>query len=151
MATTYPTNVSSVDSPLSEGHVVHTTHLTLKYAFGLLAIIAGADKFTNFITVWEQYLNPALLNIVPLTAVRFMHIVGAIEIIAGALVLLRPRIGAFVVMAWLLGIALQLLVWGRFLDIAVRDIVMALSALVLARLTPFAQAHRRAFHASHQP
>jgi hypothetical protein len=67
-----------------------------------------------------------------------MHLVGVIEIIAGILVFVRPRLGGFVVMGWLLAIALQLLVWGQFLDIAVRDIVIALSGpLILARLTPF--------------
>jgi hypothetical protein len=69
-----------------------------------------------------------------------MHIVGVIEIIAGVLVLARPRIGAFVVMAWLLAIAAQLLVGWMFPDVAVRDIVMSLGALTLARLTPIVAA-----------
>lgn len=113
---------------------MHSTYALLKYIFAILPIVAGADKFTNLLTSWETYLNPLALRLVPVSAPTFMHIVGVIEIIAGILVLLKPRLGAWVVTAWLLAIALQLLVWGRFLDVAVRDIVIALSgALTLAR------------------
>jgi uncharacterized membrane protein HdeD (DUF308 family) len=116
---------------------VQSTHTLLKYLFTIVPIVAGADKFTQFLTQWEAYLNPHVLGLVPLSATSFMHFVGVIEIIAGLLVFARPRLGGFVVMAWLLAIAFQLLVWGRFLDVAVRDIVIALSGpLILARLTP---------------
>ena len=110
----------------------------LKYVFSIVPIVAGIDKFTNFLAQWETYLNPLALQIVPVSAATFMHVVGVIEIIAGVLVFLKPRLGGFVVMVWLLAIAAQLLLWGRFLDVAVRDIVIALGGpLVLARLTPF--------------
>lgn len=126
----------------SEHHVVHTVHTTLRVLFGVLAIVAGLDKFTDFLANWNAYLNPLVLRIIPVSEVTFMHVVGVVEIIAGALVLTKPRFGGYVVMAWLLGIALQLILWGRFLDIAVRDIAMALGgALTLARLTPFVE-HR---------
>jgi hypothetical protein len=106
--------------------------------FAALPIVAGVDKFTNLLTQWEVYLNPLALRIVPVTAATFMHIVGLVEIIAGILVFVKPRLGGFVVMGWLLAIALQLILSGQFLDIAVRDIVIALSGpLILARLTPF--------------
>jgi uncharacterized membrane protein YphA (DoxX/SURF4 family) len=138
MATTCPTHSAGNVAPSTESEVVHTTHATLRYLFSIVPIVAGADKFTNFLAQWDTYLNPLALQVVPVSASTFMHLVGVIEIIAGVLVFLRPRIGGFVVMAWLLAIAAQLLVWGRFLDIAVRDIVLALSGpLVLARLTPF--------------
>ena len=129
---------SSAALPATETHVVQSTHTLLKYLFTAVPIIAGADKFTNFLAQWDAYLNPLALRIVPVSASTFMHLVGVIEIIAGILVFVRPRLGGFVVMGWLLAIALQLLVWGQFLDIAVRDIVIALSGpLILARLTPF--------------
>lgn len=125
--------------PVTESHVVHSTHSMLKYLFTAVPVIAGADKFTNLLAQWENYLNPLALRIVPVSAATFMHLVGVIEIVAGILVFVRPRLGGFVVMGWLLAIALQLLVWGRFLDITVRDVVIALSGpLILARLTPFA-------------
>ena len=122
----------------SEHQVVHSVQTTLRIIYGLVPIVAGLDKFTNFLANWTAYLNPLVLRIVPMTDVAFMHLVGVIEIVAGALVLTKPRLGAYVVMAWLIAIALQLIVWGHFLYIAVRDLVMALGgALTLARLTPF--------------
>lgn len=105
----------------------------LKYTYGLVPIVAGLDKFINLLTNWEQYLHPAVAAIVPAHA--FMMAVGVIEIIAGAIVLARPRIGAYIVMAWLVGIALNLIFSGRFLDVAVRDLVMAIGAYSLAKLT----------------
>ena len=65
----------------------------------------------------------------------FMKIVGVIEIVAGIIVLLRPLIGAYIVMVWLVCIALQLIIGGHFFDIAVRDLVMAIGAFTLAKLT----------------
>jgi hypothetical protein len=64
-----------------------------------------------------------------------MKIVGIIEILAGIIVLVRPLIGAYIVMVWLICIALQLIIGGHFFDVAVRDLVMAIGALTLARLT----------------
>lgn len=139
MATTYPIRSAAAATPATETDVVRGIHTTLRYLFGVVPIVAGADKFTHFLAQWDTYLNPLALHIVPVSAATFMLVVGIVEIAAGVLVLLKPRLGGFVVMAWLLAIAAQLLLWGRFLDIAVRDIVIALSGpLVLARLTPFA-------------
>ena len=137
MATSPTIHAPTLVEP-SEHHVVHTVQATLRIIFGLVPIVAGLDKFTNLLTNWTAYLNPLVLHIVPMTDQAFMRVVGVIEIIAGAIVLAKPRLGAFVVMAWLLAIAAQLILWGRYLDVAVRDIVMALGgALTLARLTPY--------------
>jgi uncharacterized membrane protein YphA (DoxX/SURF4 family) len=107
--------------------------LTLTY--GVVPIVAGLDKFTNLLTDWEAYLAPGLVKMLPVSAHSFMMVVGIIEIVAGALVLLRPRLGARMVMAWLTAIALTLLGSGRYLDVAVRDLVMAVGAWTLARLS----------------
>ncbi len=105
----------------------------LRIAFGAVPIIAGLDKYTNLLTNWEQYLNPIVAGLVPASV--FMRVVGVIEIAAGALVLSKhTRLGAYVVAAWLVGIALNLLSSGRFLDVAVRDLVMAVGAFTLAKL-----------------
>ncbi|HMC97905.1 MAG TPA: hypothetical protein VKG92_09635 [Flavobacteriales bacterium] len=108
---------------------------TMKLTFGLVPIAAGADKFLNLLTQWDQYLSPDFVSILPFPASTFMMIIGVIEIVAGILVLMRPRIGAYVVSAWLVVIALTLILTGRLLDVAVRDIVMGVSAFVLAKLT----------------
>lgn len=127
----------------SEHHVVHSVHSTLRIVFGIVPIIAGLDKFTNLLCDWTVYLNPLATRIVPLTDHTFMHVVGIIEIIAGCIVFAKPRVGGYIVMAWLIAIALQLIVWGRFLDIAVRDLAIALGgALSLARLSSFAGSNR---------
>jgi uncharacterized membrane protein YphA (DoxX/SURF4 family) len=107
---------------------------TLKLTFGIVPIVAGLDKFTNLLTNWVDYLgtNKGMIPFDPLT---FMKMVGIIEIIAGIIVLVRPLIGAYIVMAWLICIALQLLTGGHYFDVAVRDLVMAIGAYTLAQLT----------------
>jgi uncharacterized membrane protein YphA (DoxX/SURF4 family) len=106
----------------------------LKIAFGVVPMVAGLDKFFNLLTNWEQYLSPLVARVIP--ASTFMHAVGIIEIAAGLLVLSKlTRLGAYVVAAWLVGIALNLLGTGHYFDIAVRDLVMAVGAFTLARLS----------------
>ncbi|HVW95882.1 MAG TPA: hypothetical protein VHA56_07940 [Mucilaginibacter sp.] len=107
----------------------------LRLTFGLVPIVAGADKFTNLLTNWEQYLNPSLKMISPVSSHTFMMIVGVIEITAGIIVLIKPQIGSWIVSAWLVLIALTLIVSGSFLDVAVRDLVMAISAFSLGKLS----------------
>ncbi len=114
--------------------LVYQSFQLLKYTFGLVPIVAGADKFLNILTNWEQYLNPSMAGLIPFSAATFMMVVGVIEILAGILVLTKPAIGALVVSAWLTLIALTLLVGFNYVDVAVRDLVMAIGALVLAKL-----------------
>jgi len=106
----------------------------LKYTFVIVPIVAGADKFTNLLTHWEQYLNPAFAGMLPFSAATFMMIVGVIEIVAGFIVLKNARVGGYIVAAWLTLIALTLLAGFHYADVAVRDLVMAISAFSMARL-----------------
>lgn len=127
----------------AEHQVVRSTQLTLKILFGLVPIVAGADKFTGFLAHWEDYLSPRLVAMTPFSAHGFMQIVGVIEIVAGILVFAKPRLGAWIVTLWLVAIALQLLAQGHYLDVAVRDLGLAIGgALTLARLTPYASEAR---------
>jgi uncharacterized membrane protein YphA (DoxX/SURF4 family) len=115
---------------------LNTTWWALRVLFGIVPIAAGLDKFFNLLTNWEAYLNPLATKVIPLSPATFMHIVGVIEIIAGIVVLSQfTKIGAYVVTAWLVAIALNLLTMGRFLDIAVRDLGLAVAAFSLAQLT----------------
>jgi uncharacterized membrane protein YphA (DoxX/SURF4 family) len=107
----------------------------LKYTYGLVPIVAGLDKFTNLLANWPGYLGETVKGLLPLSPSAFMMVVGIIEIIAGVLVLIRPAIGAWVVSAWLILIALSLIVSGHYFDVAVRDIVMAIGAYSLAKLS----------------
>jgi len=122
---------------------METTHLNqsikpifdlLKFTFGLLPIVTGFDKFSNILTDWEKYLNPDFASMLPFDGHTFMLIVGVIEIIAGLIVLTKPITGGFIVAAWLTLIALTLLASGNFLDIAVRDLVMAIGAFSMAKI-----------------
>ena len=110
------------------------TFQLLKLTYGLVPIVAGLDKFTNFLTHWENYLNPTLAGMLPFSPATFMMVVGVIEVIAGILVLARPAIGSIIVAAWLTLIALTLLASGNYLDVAVRDLVMAIGAYSLSRI-----------------
>ncbi|HLV33553.1 MAG TPA: hypothetical protein VKY59_00505 [Spirillospora sp.] len=105
----------------------------LHIGFSLAPILFGLDKFFNLTVDWTQYLAPFIANIVP--ASTFMVIVGVVEIVAGLLVFFKPRIGAYVVAAWLLGIIVNLLLIPGFLDVALRDFGLFLGALALARLS----------------
>jgi uncharacterized membrane protein YphA (DoxX/SURF4 family) len=107
----------------------------MKLTFGIVPIVAGLDKFANLLTHWSNYLNPTLAGILPFAPATFLMIVGIIEIAAGILVLVRPKIGAYVVAAWLTVIALTLLAGGNYLDVAVRDLVMAVGAFSFARIS----------------
>jgi uncharacterized membrane protein YphA (DoxX/SURF4 family) len=106
----------------------------LKYTYGTVPIVAGLDKFTNIITDWTHYLAPSVIEILPFEASTFMMIVGVIEVVAGALVFYKVKEGAFVVMTWLIAIALSLLFTWHYVDVAVRDLVMAVGAFTLAKL-----------------
>ena len=101
--------------------------------YGIVPIVAGADKFVGLLANWEGYIAPAFREMLPVSPTTFMHAVGIIEIVAGILVFALPRVGAWVVTAWLLSIAANLVV-GGFFDIAVRDVGLAVGAGVLGRL-----------------
>ena len=107
----------------------------LRLTYGLVPVVAGLDKFTNLLTQWTDYLSPTIPRLLGVAPSSFMHLVGVVEIAAGIFVLSRfTRAGAYLVSAWLLLIALNLLSTGRFFDVAVRDVVMAVGAYTLARL-----------------
>lgn len=117
---------------------------TLRLTYGLVPIVAGLDKFTNVLVDWTQYLSPGIRELAPVSPSTLMMIVGVIEIVAGVVVLSKlTRFGAYLVGAWLAGIALSLISTGAYLDVAVRDLVMAVGAFALAKLTE-ARAHAAA-------
>lgn len=107
----------------------------LKFTFVIVPIVAGADKFTNLLTNWEQYVTPSIAGLLPFSASLLMKIVGVIEIIAGIIVLKKTEIGGYIVAAWLTLIALTLLLGFNYIDVAVRDLVMAISAFAMARIS----------------
>lgn len=118
--------------------------LLLRTVFTVAPILFGLDKFAGVLTHWERYLAPWVNDLVPGSAHQAMLLVGAIEIVAGLLVAVRPDLGGYVVSAWLLGIIVNLVSMGEYYDIALRDFGLLVAALALARLAADRRAAARA-------
>jgi hypothetical protein len=106
----------------------------LHIAFVVAPLCAGVDKFFHFLVNWDQYLSPLVTRMLPVSAHTFMLGVGVIEIVAALLVAFMPAIGAWILVAWLCGIILNLLSIPGYYDVALRDLGLALGASALARL-----------------
>ena len=127
-------------APVAERHVgswtdpVAQAFWLLRLGFTIAPIAFGLDKFFNVLVDWPQYLAPVIARNSPWSAQGTMYVVGVIEIVAGLVVLLRPRFGAYLVAAWLAGIIFNLLLIPGYYDVALRDFGLLLAALTLARL-----------------
>jgi hypothetical protein len=106
----------------------------LRVGFTVAPIAFGLDKFWNGMVYWPKYLAPWINDLMPGNAQQFMYFVGAVEIVAGLVVLVKPRYGGYLVAAWLAGIITNLFSYPGWYDIAVRDFGLMLGALTLARL-----------------
>ena len=120
--------VRSLQNPAYQGFAI------LWLAFTVAPVLFGLDKFFDRMTDWGQYLAPFFVDHSPLDRHGTMLVVGVIEIVAGLVVAVRPRIGGYLVAAWLAGIIVDLLLLGGHADIALRDFGLFLAALALARL-----------------
>lgn len=125
---THPPAAASTADP------AYQAFLILRTGFTVAPILFGLDKFFNLMADWPQYLWTGVTSLLPVSAGVFMVAVGVIEIAAGVLVLVRPRLGGYVVAAWLAGIIVNLALAGGFWDVALRDFGLLLGALALARL-----------------
>ncbi|MBV9269263.1 MAG: hypothetical protein JO061_24045 [Acidobacteriaceae bacterium] len=122
--------------PALKSRPAYQAYQLLHLAFVVAPILAGLDKFFHLLTNWDMYLAPAIANLSPIGRHGLMLLVGVVEIIAGILVAIKPRIFAYVVAAWLLLIIINLLIFPGYFDIALRDLGLLLGALALARLSP---------------
>jgi hypothetical protein len=120
------TTAVSVHNPAYQAYQI------LHIGFVVAPIVAGIDKFFHYLVDWNGYLAPVVAKMVP--ASIFMNIVGVVEIVAGLLVAVKPRVGGYVVGVWLLAIVGNFLIFPGFYDIALRDFGLALGAFALARL-----------------
>jgi len=122
---------------------VESARQALKVAFGVVPFLAGLDKFFNLLADWPRYLSPAAEAILPVTGQTFMYFAGVVEMVVGLAILTRwTVIGSYVAAVWLVAIAINLVASGTFLDVAVRDVVMATAAYTLARLTEASESTR---------
>jgi hypothetical protein len=112
----------------------------LHWGFVAVPAITGIDKFLHILTDWDHYLAPQLARLSPLGVHQTMMVVGVIEMVAGLIVALRPRVGAWIVALWLAGIIFDLALLGNAWDVALRDLGLLASAIAFARL---AVAHDR--------
>jgi hypothetical protein len=123
----------------------YQAYLILRTGFVVAPILFGLDKFTNLLTDWTIYLAPGIDRLVPGSATSAMVAVGVVEIVAGLVVAVRPKVGGYLVAAWLAGIITNLLLLGDHYDVALRDFGLLLAALALARLaTAFPSTRRQA-------
>jgi hypothetical protein len=108
----------------------------LRIGFTAAPILFGLDKFFNWTVHWPDYLAGWINNIVPGSGQDLMYFVGAVEITAGLVVAVAPRIGGPLVAAWLAGIVVNLLTVNppEYYDIALRDFGLFLAALTLSRI-----------------
>ena len=116
----------------------------LRIGLALAPILFGLDKFAHVLVDWDKYLAPEFADVFNAQAHTLMYFVGGIEIVAGLVVLARPRVGGYLVAAWLTGIIVNLLMMADFYDVALRDFGLVLAALTLTRLaTAFPPRHAR--------
>ncbi len=116
-------------------HHVRQAYELLHWAFVLAPAVAGADKFFNFLCNWDKYLSPAIGSLVPISTRSLMGIIGIVELVAALIVMLRPKIGAYIVAAWLGLIIINLVLLRGYYDVALRDFGLFLGALALGRLS----------------
>lgn len=133
---THPAQATTGGAPVSAagGEPARQAYRLLHLGFVAAPILAGLDKFLGLLANWEQYLWSGIPEILGMAPATFLMIVGVVEIVAGVLVAVKPRLGGYVVAAWLGGIIVNLLLLGDFLDVALRDLGLLLGALALARL-----------------
>ncbi|MGH3766696.1 MAG: hypothetical protein ACRDS0_04950 [Pseudonocardiaceae bacterium] len=132
--TTADVSTPSIARSAARSDPAYQAFLLLRTVFTVAPILFGLDKFANLLVRWPGYLAPWIDGIVPGTAQQAMYAVGVIEIVAGIVVALAPRFGAWLVAAWLAGIIVNLLTFPGFFDIALRDFGLFVGAVALARL-----------------
>lgn len=109
----------------------------LRYSYGAVILLAGLDKIfaTDLIVNWAKYISPFVAGLLPISIPAFLVIMGIIEVVVAIMLLTKwPRLSGYIVIAWLLLISVNLLI-GGFVDVAIRDILLAIGAYVLTELT----------------
>lgn len=124
-----------VAHPVTRSEPAYQAYRILHVAFTIVPIVAGADKFLEWLVDWDVYLCPLAVDILGGFSHEFMLAVGVIEMIAGLGVAVRPRVFAYIVAAWLGAIIVNLLLTATYYDIALRDFGLSLGALALGRLS----------------
>src|SRR6185437_11301337 len=72
----------------------YQAYVVLRCAFVVAPLLFGLDKFFNWMTYWPKYLWIGIPNLISVSPQHFMDAVGVVEMAAGLLVLVWPRVGA---------------------------------------------------------
>jgi hypothetical protein len=139
-----PTTAARVPTTPTRENPAYQPYLILRTGFVVAPILFGLDKFTNLLADWTTYLAPAVDRLVPGSASSAMLAIGVVEVAAGLVVAVPPKVGGYLVAAWLAGIIANLLLLGDHYDVALRDFGLLLAALALARLATAFQPSRHA-------
>src|SRR5687768_11851894 len=118
------TTVRSANRSVSMRDPRRHAFVVLRIAFAVAPVAFGLDKFLHVMSHWDVYLAPRIDRILPGTAHELMHVVGITEIAAGIIVALAPRLGGYVVAAWLGAVIANLLIAPGFYDLALRDFAL---------------------------
>lgn len=116
---------------------VKLSWILLRYSYGIVILLAGLDKIfrTELIVQWFKYISPFVLGVLPVSVPVFLIAMGIVEILVAIMMLTRfPRVAGYLSVVWLLLISINLLL-GGYVDIAIRDILLAIGAYVLTELT----------------
>ncbi len=141
MAATAPTAHPAVNQSIkrtwdrSVHEPAYAAYVLLHIGYVVLPLWMGIDKFAKVLNDdWPGYLAPWIVHLLPFSGQTAMYVVGAVEILAGIMVLIKPRYASYVVALWLAGIIVNLLTYSGFYDVALRDFGLLVGALALARL-----------------
>jgi hypothetical protein len=115
------------------GNPAFDAYRLLRIGFVVAPLVMGLDKFFNLLTQWPKFVCPLIAD--RIDPQLFMRCAGPVEMVAGVLVLLKPRVGALIVASWLLLVIVNLLLIPGYYDIVLRDVGLLLAALALARLS----------------
>ena len=124
----------NVDRAARSGDPTRQAFVVLRTAFTIAPVVFGLDKFTHLLVDWDRYLAPPIADLSPFGVHETMYVVGVVEVVAGLVVALWPRVGSVVVAAWLAGIVVNLLLVPGYYDVALRDVGLLLAAVALNRL-----------------
>ncbi len=127
-------------------YAVSRSWYILYFTYGLFPIIVGIDKCCNIITYWPKYIHPRILELLHVDLTTFMYLLAALEVFTGLLLLAKPRIGGYTMIALLITVIIELASLGIYMpigypyitpqyDTALRALAMLMGAWVFVILT----------------
>lgn len=125
---------------------ITTAWYILYFTYGLFPIIVGLDKRFNLITYWPKFLNSYITQLLHIELSTFMIGLAILEVAVGMLVLVKPLLGGYAMIALLVTVIIELISLGIYVpkgyayiipqyDTALRATAMLMGAIVFVLLT----------------